>query len=842
MSLRFDPAIIERKWQQRWEEARMYEANLSSNDTATNFYHLVVFAHPSSDLHLGHLFAYTGQDVIARFRRARGGNVFFPFGFDSFSPSVENSALEHGMHPKSWAEANIASITTQMRQIGTMIDWSSTLTTHHAEFYKWTQWLFLQLFKRGLIYRQFGPVDWCPSCQSTLAREQVKGEENLCAECKTPVLKKNLNHWRLRISAYAEDLLNDAGIEWPENIKLAQRSLIGRSRGGNIRFAVEGLDEQIEVFTTRPETAYGATFLVLAPEHPLVDTVTSSTQRDAVEKYKYEATEKSETKRLADDEKTGVFTGAYATNPFTNKSIPIWIADYVLLGYGTAAIMGVPAGDQRDLDFARKYGLQVLRVVLPVKGNVSENDEVTIAYTEPGVMINSGEITGTFTLGKYIREEWGEEQIKAYGFALDEGQAEAKELTALMLAEKGIGEMTTSFRLQDWLISSQRYWGTPIPIIYCESCGTVPVPLDQLPVELPLDVDFLSNSRSILKSNDAFRKVACPDCGGDAERETDTIDALPGSSWYFFRCLSPHLETDILDAELAQKWLPIKQYAGQGEQALTHLFYPRLWTRIMKDLGLVNISEPFHRVINQGILLGSDNRKMSRQRGNTISAADMLNAHGADVLRAYLMFIGPWNEGGPFSPTGIEGIRRFYNRVWDLMTETSSTDGSATEDEVRKLETMVHQTIERVQDAYEGSSFNLALAALMELLNSLREMRSTPIVNSEAWQQALDSFLLLLAPIAPHITEELWAQRGRAFSIHQQPWPIFELEKAAEATFELVIQVNGKVRDRVNTPIGITEEAARELALQSKVVQQQLGGKEPRKVIYVPGRLVNVVG
>ncbi|MEK6282497.1 MAG: leucine--tRNA ligase [Acidobacteriota bacterium] len=843
MALRFDPTIIECKWQTRWQAERIYETNLSSDDTPTNFYNLVMFPCPADELHVGHLYAYTGQDVIGRFRRARGCNVFFPFGFDSFGLAVENAAIKHGMHPKTWAEANIKYMTSQIHNLGTMIDWIGTLATHRPEYYKWNQWLFLKLLERGLIYREFGPVDWCPACQSTLIREHIKGEDYVCDECRTPVIKKNLNHWRLRMSAYAKELLQDAGIDWQDNIKTTQRNWIGRSRGANIRFPVQGMREQIEVFTTRPETVYGATFLVLAPEHPLVDNVTSSAHRDSVEKYMHQAASQSEMKRVATDgEKTGVFTGGYAINPFTNRAIPIWIAEYVLVGYGTGAIMGVPAGDQRDLDFARRYSLPVQRVVVPLNSDGRETAEVTEAYTEPGVMVNSGEITGLFTLGKYIREEWGEEQIETYGFALREGQPEAKELIALILDDKGIGEMTTTFRLQDWLISSQRYWGTPIPVVYCKSCGEVPVPWDQLPVELPMDVDFLSTGQSTMKSHDEFRNAPCPKCGLEAERETDTMDAFVGSSWYFYRCLSPHLDNAAFDSELAEKWLPIKQYSGQAEHALTHLFYPRLWTRIMRDLGLIGFSEPFLKLLNRGIILGSDMRKMSRQRGNGVSADEMLKAHGADVLRGYLMFIGPWDQGGPFSPTGMEGIRRFYSRVWDLVTETPKVDGIASQEEVRELETMVHQTIERVQDAYEGVSFNLALAALMALSNSLREIRSTPIVNNNAWQVAIDSFLIMLAPIAPHITEELWEQRGRSFSIHQQRWPIFDSGKAAEATFELIIQFNGKVRDRLKAPIGIDEAAARELALQSGPVQQQLGGNKPRKVIYVPGRLVNVVG
>jgi leucyl-tRNA synthetase len=842
MVLPFDPAIIETKWQERWKAERIYEPNLSSEDTSSNFYNPVMFPCPSNELHIGHLYAYTGQDVIGRFRRARGGNVFFPFGFDSFGLRVENAAIEHRMHPSAWAKVNIENMTRQIHNLGTMIDWRSTLATHSPDYYKWNQWLFLKFLARGLIYREFGPVDWCPTCQSTLAREHIKGEDYSCDECRTPVVKKNLQHWRFRMSAYAEELLQDAGIEWQDNFRTTQRNWIGRSRGGNIRFPIQAMNEQIEVFTTRPETVYGATFLVLAPEHPLVDKVTTSAHRDSVENYKDRAANQSEIKRQAkDSEKKGVFTGGHAINPFTDSPIPIWIADYVLLGYGTGAIMGVPAGDQRDLDFARKYGLPVQRVVVPFNSDSSKPAEVTEAYTGPGVMVNSNEITGLFTLGKYTREEWDEEQITTYGFALQDGQPEAKEIIASILKDKGIGELVTSFRLQDWVLSRQRYWGTPIPIVYCQDCGEVPVPWDQLPVQLPIDVDFQLTGHSTLKCHDEFRNATCPNCGSEAERETDTLDEFLGSSWYFYRCLSPHLDDAAFDSQLAKRWLPIKQFGGQAEHALTHLFYPRFLTKVMRDLGLIDFSEPFLRVFNRGMILGSDRRRISSGRGKAVSAVDMLQAYGADVLRGYLMFIGPVDQGGPFVAGGTEGIRRFYNRVWDLTTETPSVDGIASREEIRNLETTVHQTIERVQAAYEGLSFNLGLAALMELSNSLREVRSTPVVNSEAWQEAIDSFLIMLAPIAPHLTEELWEKRGRSFSVHQQPWPVFDAEKAAEATFELIIQFNGKVRARLSAPIGINEEAARKMALQCEPVQQQLGGNEPRKVIYVPGRLVNVV-
>ena len=837
MTQQFQPALVEPKWQERWEQEGLYRPNLLSEETQYNYYNLLMLADPADDVHVGHLFGYTGSDVAARYKRAHGHNVFFPFGVNSFALTTEKEAAEHGLHPHQWVETNIECMTQQIRRLGTMIDWSDTLATHRPDYYKWNQWFFLKLLERGVVHRELGSVDWCPVCHTTLGHEQVKGEDHVCEQCTTPVIKKNLYHWKIRTSDYAEELLRDlAKVDWPDNIKTAQRDWIGRSRGVNIRFPVQGLKEEIEVFTTRPETAFGATFLVLAPHHRLLDKVTASSHRESVEQFRRQSSH--EIRRLSPEkEKTGVFTGGYAINPLTKELIPIWIADYVLLDYGTGAIMGVPAGDQRDLEFARKYNLPVRRVVVPLNGD--ETAAVTEAYTEPGFMINSAAINGLFTLGRYVREEWGDEQIKVYGFALKKDEAEAKEVIIEYLKDEGIGEPTMLYRLQDWVISRQRHWGCPIPIVYCQSCGQVPVPIDQLPVQLPADFGSLSTEPLSLKSHDGFRDAACPRCGRDAERECDTMDPSIDSSWYFYRHLNPHLDDAVVDSSLVRKWLPVTHYTGATEYAVTHLLYARIWTKLMRDLGLIDLNEPFARLLKEGVILGPDSRKMSKRRGNVVGSEKLLQEHGADILRGHLMFIGPWVQGGPFSLAGIEGIRRFYNRVWDLSTDR--VDEISDTPEIVDLESIVHQTIERVQNAYEVFSFNLVLAALMEMSNTLRDVRSQ-IVTTSAWDEAVETLLIMMAPIAPHMTEELWEQRGHASSIHRQPWPLFDQQKATKATFELVIQFNGKVRDRVQAPVEIDEVAARRLALQSKIILQLLNGREPRKVVYVPRRLVNVVG
>ncbi len=607
---------------------------------------------------------------------------------------------------------------------------------------------------------------------------------------------------------------------------------------------MQGIDGQsIEVFTTRPDTVYGVTFMVLAPEHPLVEGIVSEGQRAAVADYRAQAVRQTEIERMATDkEKTGVFTGGYALNPLTDEPIPVWIADYVLMGYGTGAIMGVPGGDQRDFEFASKFALPIVQVTVPMQGG--QGDALTEAYAGPGRMVNSGPLTGMITLGKYTRQEWGEPQQQEYGIALTDTEHEAKEAVGRMLEQAGAGEPAVTYRLRDWLVGRQRYWGTPIPVIYCDVCGTVPVPYEQLPVELPMEVDFRPTGESPLKFHEAFRYTTCPQCGGAAERETDTMDTFVDSSWYQYRYLSPHYDAGSFDPEAAEGWLPVDQYTGGAEHAVMHLLYSRFWTKVMRDMGLVNFDEPFPRLYNQGIILGPDSQKMSKSRGNVVDPDELVERYGADTVRGYLMFIGPWEQGGPFSMKGIEGISRFYGRVWALMTQPPADvrEGQSAAADVEQVERALHQTIERVQAAYEGFSFNVAIAALMEFSNTLRDRRASPVIHEPVWKEALDALLIMLAPVAPHITEELWALRGKDGSIHRQAWPEFDASKTKEQTFELVIQYNGKVRDRISASVEIGEPEARALALQSERIQELLAGRAPKKVIYIAGRLVNVVG
>ncbi len=836
---RYNPQEIEPRWQAEWERTRLYETK--DDPARQKFYMLSMFPYPSGNLHTGHWYAFAPADTYARFKRMQGYNVLFPIGFDAFGLPAENAAIKHNIHPKKWTYSNIEHMRQQFRRMGPSFDWSREIITCDPEYYRWNQWFFLKFYERGLAYREKAPVDWCPSCNTTLAREQVIGPDRRCERCDTPVIKRELEQWKLRITAYAEELLEDVEtLEWPEHIKIMQRNWIGRSRGAYIRFPVQGVDDVIEVFTTRPDTVYGATFMVLAPEHPLVDKITTPEQREAVEAYKYQAARQSEIERMSTEkEKTGVFTGGYAINPFTNEPIPIWIADYVLMGYGTGAIMAVPASDERDWEFAEKYGLPIRPVVVPVDWDGSP---LTEAYTGPGKMVNSGPFDGTITLGKYWRDEWTPQLAAEYGIELADDQPEGKEAVIAKMEAEGIGRAGVTYRLRDWLISRQRYWGTPIPIVYCQQCGTVPVPEDQLPVLLPDDVDFRPTGESPLKFHEGFRNTTCPKCGGPAERETDTMDTFVDSSWYQYRFLSPHYDEGPFDP--AQKhWLPVDQYTGGAEHAVMHLLYARFWTKVMRDMGLVDFDEPFPRLYSQGVILGPDGQKMSKSRGNVVEPDPLVDKYGADTVRGYLMFIGPWNEGGPFSMQGIEGVHRFLHRVWDMVLTPPDVpnDAQPSEELVRQAQRRLHQTIAKVTEDLSTFAFNTALAAMMEFSNELREWKQTGLVNHPIWQECILTFVKLLAPFTPHIAEELWARLGQPYSVHTQAWPEWDPELAKEETFELVVQVNGRVRDRIQAPVDITEEQARELALRSEKVQRFLDGKKPKRIIYVPGRLINIV-
>lgn len=809
---RYTPAEIEPKWQARWEENGIYRFDPFGD--RPKHYALTMLPYPSGYLHPGHIWAMGPSDTHARWMRMRGYNVFFPMGFDAFGLPAENAAIKVGLHPRISTFGNIDRIRATFKTLGMMIDWDQEAITCDPEYYRWNQWFFLQFYKHGLAYKQFAPVDWCPKDNTTLAREQVKGENRVCDRCGTPVIKKMLDQWLFRITNYAEELLSFDGIDWPEPIKIMQHNWIGRSEGAEVVFHAED-GSPLPVFTTRPDTLWGATFMVLAPEHPLVDKITSDEQRDAVEQYKLHATRLSEIERQAlDKEKTGVWTGGYAINPVNEARIPIWIADYVLMGYGTGAIMAVPAHDQRDFEFARKYDLPVVLVVqgpdMPADGA-----ELTTAYAaDTGVMVNSGPITGVSASESIARTiEW--------------------------LEETGRGKGAVTYRLRDWLISRQRYWGTPIPIVYCKSCGTVPVPEDQLPVTLPEDVDFVPTGQSPLLLHPTWRHTTCPQCGGPAERDTDTMDTFVDSSWYQYRYLSPHYDEGPFDPAL-KSWVPVDQYTGGAEHAVMHLLYTRFWTKAMRDLGLIDFGEPMLRLYNQGMILGENNEKMSKSRGNMVDPDPLIARYGADAIRCFEMFIGPWDQGGPWNSRGIDGISRFLNRAWTVVTEpgNGAAPDAAAE---RALRRVTHRTIKRVSDDLERFSFNTAISAMMELVNELMRMREAGIGQSAARDEAIQTLVLLLAPFAPHLADELWERLGGVDSVHQQAWPIYDPARMVEDQVELVVQINGKIRDRVIVAADADEEAIKADVLSRERVQAGFDGKTVQKVVVVPGRLVNIV-
>ena len=814
MSERYDAAKIEAKWQAKWAADKLYEAKETSDKP--KWYALDMFPYTSGDLHIGHWYNYAPSDAHARYKRMRGFNVMKPIGFDAFGLPAENAAIKSGVHPFVWTMRNIQNMERQLRTIGAIFDWSREIATCLPEYYKWTEWFFLQFYKHGLAYKAKAPANWCPTCNTVLANEQVI--DGRCERCESVVSRRLLEQWFFRITAYAEELLNFDGIEWPERVIAMQRNWIGKSVGAEIVFrAPNGAD--MPVFTTRPDTVYGVTFMVLAPEHPLVEQLTTPEQRPQVQAYVEMAARETEIERLSvEKEKTGVFTGAYATNPYNGQPVPIWVADYVLLSYGTGIVMGVPAHDQRDFEFARKYGLPIKVVIASPDWH---GEELAQAYVEPGRMVNSGPFDGQPSEeGKAKVIEWG--------------------------AERGFAQPKVNYRLRDWLLSRQRYWGAPIPIIYCDKCGTVPVPEDQLPVLLPENAEFRPTGESPLKLSSEFVNTTCPQCGGPAQRESDTMDTFVCSSWYFLRYTSPHYDKGPMDPEKAAFWLPVDQYVGGIEHAILHLLYSRFFIKACRDMGIVNFSEPFIRLFNQGIII-SQGAKMSKSRGNVIAPDVFVKSVGADTVRAYLMFIGPWELGGEWSDQGIAGIHRFLSRVWNLVQrdeERRTAPGQAATPRaaaVRELQRVTHKTIQRVTDDIERFRFNTMLAALMEYVNYLARVEETDVVYSPAWSEAIDILLKLLAPTAPHITEELWAQRGLPYSIHNQPWPEADPALAADETVTVVVQVNGRVRDKLEVPATATEEEISQIALTRDRVARFIGDQRVANVIYVPGRLVNIV-
>ncbi len=814
---KYTPREIEAKWQTHWETQGMYHA--PDDSPKPKFYNLVMLPYPSGDLHIGHWYNYSGTDAYGRFKRMSGFNVMQPMGFDAFGLPAENAAIKRGVQAHKWTLANIEKMRTQLRMMGAQWDWPREIVSCLPDYYKWSQWLFLQFYKHGLAYRTKAPANWCPGCNTTLANEQVL-PNGTCERCGSMVVRKEIDQWLLRITKYAEELLDFSQIQWPEKTVTMQQNWIGRSEGAEIRFIaeVDGKQEEIPVFTTRPDTIYGVTFFVLAPEHPWVEKITTPEQRAAVEAYVDQARHMSEIERMSTEkEKTGVFTGGYVTNPVSGEKVPVWIADYVLMGYGSGAIMGVPAHDERDFDFARKFDIPIVEVIRPDDEEPSDPTTWHGAKLAYGTMVNSGPFNGTP----------GEE---------------AKAAVIRYIEEKGIGKATVTYRLRDWLISRQRYWGAPIPIVYCDKDGTVPVPEDQLPVHLPENVQFKATGESPLRYEPDFLNTTCPICGGPATREADTMDTFICSSWYFLRYADPHNKQQAWSEEAMRRWLPVDQYIGGAEHAVMHLLYARFFIKALRDMGYLHFDEPFTRLFHQGTVLGPDGQKMSKSRGNVVAPDDYVSKYGADTVRCYLMFMGPFDQGGTFKAENLEGVWRFLNRFWGLVGESWVEHPSSVEtDESQAVERLRHKTIKRVTEEVGNMRFNTALAALMECNNALIKLQGEEVARSAAFKRTLETMMQLLAPLAPHITEELWQQTGHEGSIHRTDWPQYDEEMTRDEVFTLVVQVNGKVRERIEVASGTSEGEIRSLVLANARVASFIGDATVQKVIYVPGKLVNVV-
>ncbi len=791
---------IENKWQKKWEQDKTHQTNLSEIDK--KHYCLTMFSYPSGDkLHIGHWYNYGPVDTYARFMKMKGCNVFQPQGFDAFGLPAENYAIKNGIHPAISTEQNIKKMKSQLCRIGAMYDWSNEINTSSPEYYKWTQWLFLQLYKNGLAYQKNAPVNWCPSCSTVLANEQVK--DGHCDRCNTEVTKKDLTQWFFKITDYAEELLDKLDtLDWPKKTKHMQKNWIGKSSGANIEFEIDNHDDKITVFTTRPDTIFGATYMVLAPEHELVGKITTTDNIAIVSKYVERTKTQSEIDRTSTDrEKTGVFTGAYAITPFTHSKIPIWIGDYVLSTYGSGAIMAVPSGDERDFEFAKKFKLPIIEVV----SEDGEEHGTDYCYPDYGVSVNSDKFTG-------IKSE------------------EVFSLICNELEERGIGQAKEQYRLHDWLISRQRYWGAPIPVIYCDDCGDVPVPENQLPVNLPQNIEFSSTygkDISPLATVSEFVNTTCPTCDKPAKRDTDTMDTFVCSSWYYLRYPNAKIETTPFD-KTKLDWLPVDTYVGGAEHATMHLLYARFITKALRDLGFVNFDEPFTKLYHQGTIT-KDGAKMSKSKGNTVSPDEFVEKYGSDTFRAYLMFMGPFDEGGDWNDKGITGIYRFLNKVWKFCHLPISNEKPSDKD----LQIM-HKTIQSVSNDLSQMKFNTALSRLMEFINYYNS-------HSNVSLELQLTFIKLLAPIAPHISEQMWKDSGKRNSVFVSQYPKYDPELAKENTINIVVQVNGKLRGNIEVDTAITKDELLSKVKEIENVKKYLNDKQIIKEIIVPQRLINFV-
>jgi leucyl-tRNA synthetase len=802
------------KWQKKWEETGLYRFDPERIDK--KLYCLEMFSYPSgANLHVGHWYNYGLTDSWARLKRMQGWNVFHPQGFDAFGLPAENYAIKTGIHPKDSTYKNIRTMEGQLRKMGASFDWNYEVITCDPEYYKWTQWIFLKLYEHGLAYRKKAPVNWCPSCKTVLANEQVV--DGACERCKTEVTKKDLTQWFYKITDYAQELLDCLPqLDWPEKTKKIQQNWIGRSEGAEIVF--EGADGSFsfKVFTTRADTLYGVTYVVLAPENELVDRITAPECKTAVEEYKEIAKKQSEIERLSTvREKTGVFTGAYAINPVNGDKVPIWVADYVLAGYGTGCVMAVPAHDERDYEFAQKYNLPIKRVI---KGGEGVDD--TLPFVEDGILTESAEFTGT-------------------------GSKEARKNIVLKLKEQGKGELKVNYRLRDWLVSRQRYWGAPIPMIHCEHCGVVPVPEKDLPVELPYNVEFTPDGESPLAKCEEYINTVCPKCGKPAKRDPDTLDTFVCSSWYYLRYPDNKNSEKAFDTEWIDKMLPVDKYVGGAEHAAMHLLYARFFTKALRDMGYLHFDEPFLSLVHQGTILGPDGMRMSKSRGNTISPDDYIKEYGSDVFRMYLGFGFAYTEGGPWSDDGIKAISRFVSRLERLVDTASALDTSKgkeiNQSAEKELDYIRNVAIKGVTEDAERFQFNTSIARLMELVNALYKYDSGSQKNNALFVDTVNILLKLLAPFAPHLAEELWEKMGGSYSIFNQQWPKWDEKALVLDETEIVIQLNGKIKDKIMLPSGLDKTQTEEAVMKDPKVESLLKGYTVVKVIAVPGRLVNIV-
>jgi leucyl-tRNA synthetase len=819
--LKYTPNEIEAKWQQFWADKKTF--TVTEDPAKPKYYLLEMFPYPSGRIHMGHVRNYSIGDVVGRFKRMRGFNVLHPMGWDAFGMPAENAAIKNNSHPAAWTYENIAYMRDQLKQMGLSYDWDRELATCDVSYYRWEQKLFLEMYQKGLAYKKQSFVNWCPSCETVLANEQV--EDGACWRCDNEVQQKELEQWFFRITDYAQELLDFTHKMpgWPERVLVMQRNWIGRSTGCEIDFALEGREGAIRVFTTRQDTLFGATFMSLAPEHPLALELTTPERRAEVEAFIDKVKKTDRIKRTADDfEKEGVFTGSYCVNPATGRSMPVFLANFVLVEYGTGAVMAVPTHDQRDFEFAKKYDLPLVVVIQP-QGEALDPAAMAAAYTEPGVMVNSGRFDG-------------------------KPSDSAKEEIADWLEQEGKGKKTVNFRLRDWGVSRQRYWGNPIPIIYCDCCGAVPVPDTDLPVVLPHDVAFTGEGGSPLARLESFITVDCPQCGKPARRETDTMDTFVESSWYFLRYCSPDFEGGMVDKARTDYWMSVDQYIGGIEHAVLHLLYARFFTKVMRDLGHISVDEPFTNLLTQGMVI-KDGAKMSKSKGNVVDPDALIKKYGADTARLFSLFAAPPEKDLDWNEQGVDGCYRFLNRVWKLVHEYLSAvqgavalDVRALTDEERTLRRAVHKTLKKVtEDIDERFHFNTAIAAVMELLNVLQGARLASPQSGAVMKEALDLLVQMLAPFVPHITEELWQQLGHTTSLADTAWPAYDPAATVDEELLIVVQVNGKLRSRLSVAVGIDEETVKAQALADDKVKVFTDGQQIRKVIYVPGKLVNIV-